>query len=563
MQKRLTARIQKLSKKIQTPARSFSSTLAIDPEDSVLVEKKGVLYAVFDMSSQTPFDPLLVTKIVQDVLHDSYYNSESVSPIQSLERAIVHVKDKIIELPDTSESTDFNILAAALWGNVLYMVQFGKGGSFLVRENAIKYVNSATEGNFSEASGVVRDGDVVILGTQSFIDSYTPQDLVSGAVSFTVSDLKDNASALIIKFESLMEFTEEEHIDFGDYKRMPVAEAAAKPSMSIASKMPRISIKSVGKGKFKLPSIIFIVVALLLAFSIFSSLKGKKDESSSESVPVVNTPPTEEVKSEITKLEDATSQDDEKNKVKRVDGQVFYDLKIVDENASPSSIAVLDNSVVVADSNSGKMFISNTATPKFEAQADLYSGISYLGYFGGDVFFKDKDGFKVYDGTKITENYTGDVGPLFPYLAFVYSVKDNTIMKFSKSGTALDGSVWATDDSVKGAVSMAVDGNIFLLKSDGSLLKFYSGVKEAFNISGLDKPLNNPVNIVKDVDLNNIYIADKGNGRVVVLDESGNLVAQYLPKSGFWGDLNGVSVSRDEKTLYILSGTKVYNFNID
>src|SRR3990167_3100310 len=199
MEKKLVARIQKLTKKLPQMAKEFSATISIEPDEEGLVEKKGQIYCAFDVRSSMDVDPLLVAKIVHDVLYDSYYGSESASPIQALERAIVSVKEKVMGLETVV--TDFNLLAVVFWGNVLYMVQFGRGGSFLVRDGVVKPVNSATEGSFSVASGVVKDGDVVILGTADFIKAYTPEDLISGNISFSMHDLEDTAASLLLKFD--------------------------------------------------------------------------------------------------------------------------------------------------------------------------------------------------------------------------------------------------------------------------------------------------------------------------------------------------------------------------
>ena len=486
MHKKLTARAQKLSRKLPQNAQRFSSSLVIEPDDQEALEKSGTLYAVFDIAAGAPLDPLLVTKIIQDVLHDSYYTSDAVSPIQSLERAIVQVKDKVTHLPEagTNATIDFNILAAALWGNVLYMVQFGKGGSFLVRENAVKPVNSATEGNFSEASGVVRGDDVVILGTESFIDTYTPEELVSGTVSFSVTDLPERASALLIKFEAVTEFTEEEKIDFG-----PPAKEDKVPStkfsrrkkktsegstLTIANKfpaeLPKITLKSTRSKGVKPIFVVILAIALLLSSSIYWTLKQRAsvEEPSEEAV-------VESVTEGTSGPEDLTERDSE-FMIERVSPEVFYDIKIVNGEANPTEIAVLDSTIVVVDGNSGKVFTSGIVTPKFTEEETSFPGARSIGYFGGDLIFVDNEGYKVFSDGEVTESYTSEsLGPASAYLSFIYSVSGDTLTKYQKGEGTLTGSVWAQSAALEGALSIAVDGYVYVLKEDGSLLNFFTG----------------------------------------------------------------------------------------
>ena len=55
------------------------------------------------------------------------------------------------------------------------------------------------------------------------------------------------------------------------------------------------------------------------------------------------------------------------------------------------------------------------------------------------------------------------------------------------------------------------------------------------------------------------YIADPANKRIVVLDSSGALVNQYKStEDDTLNDIRDISVSRDEKTLYVLNDTKIF-----
>lgn len=583
MNKKLTARVQKLSKKLPQEAQSFSSTLVIEPDTNEALEKRGTIYTVYDISGGTSLNPLLVSKIIHDVLHDSYYNSDTVSPIQSLEKAIVKVKDKVTQLPEAGSSgtLDFNILVAVLWGNVLYMVQFGKGGSFLVREGQVKPINAATEGNFSEASGVVRGDDVVILGTQLFIDQFTPEELVSGSVSFSVNDLPSKASALLIKFEAVAEFTEADKIDFGTSahgelsgeniekkakairpikvttKPISPITSSLKSTLTIAkkipSKLPKITLASTGKKKVKPIFIVITGILVLLSLSIYWTLKGRVNPIIKEEQAVEITEETEVV--EIVPGPDITK--DLEFKIVRAEPEVFYDLKIVDENVTPTGLVVLDSTVVVTDINSGKIFTSGIITPGFDDEDITFEGISNAQYFGGDLAFTDKTGFKVYKSGEVIESYVGELGPSATYLSSIYSVSEDKLTKYPAE-KELVGKLWAQSSEFEGAVSLAIDGNIYILRSDGGLVRFLSGEKDVFDITGLDKPFSDPVNIVKDFNLDNIYVADRGNNRIVILDEDGVLVSQYLVTDDSWNDIKGVGVTRDEETLFILSGSKVY-----
>ena len=544
MNKRLNTKIQKISARMPEMAKVFSSILTIPPDDDEALEKKGELYCVFDISSDQDLDTLLVAKIVNDVLHDAYYRSENASPMQALEKAIIEVRDNVTKLSKSkSGNVTFNIIGGALWGNVLYIVQYGKGGSFLMRDNGVKLINSATEGNFTVASGVVKDEDVVVLGTSVFVEKFPPESLLSSTSPVSLDLLPQGASAFILKFIVDKSFSDAEVIDFGN--KVPLVK---KERLGIKIK-PKLGTKA---GPILL---ITLLVGAVLAVSLF--LTSKKNDKSK--VPAKKT--------EVVKNKDVAVEKKPEVKAKEgTDYPVFYDIKVTDVKAQLTEITVLDGLVVVTDKTSGKIFTSTFETPKFTEAGTTFLGISQPHYFENNIGFYDKEGYKVYDvkNNKVKESYTqAGFDAVSTYLDFVYSISGDTLTKFEKGKSVLSATVWAKTTEFNGVNSIAIDSSIYLLKSDGNLLKYTRGVKDAFKISGLEKPLSSPNQIFTDADMKNIYVADKGNKRIVVLGKDEKFVKQYLhSKDNGWDDLKGIGVSGDEKKMFVLNGSSVYEVDL-
>jgi len=80
---------------------------------------------------------------------------------------------------------------------------------------------------------------------------------------------------------------------------------------------------------------------------------------------------------------------------------------------------------------------------------------------------------------------------------------------------------------LKSAVSMAIDSSIYILFSDGSIQKYTRGTKDSFSISGLNKAFNSPVSIYTSPDVQNVYVLDPTNSRIVKLDKTGAFVKEY------------------------------------
>jgi len=545
MEKQLITKVQKLVKKPADEDSSFSSAFEITPDDDVALQKKGTLYVVFDVLADKSLDTLLITKVVYDVLHDSYYQSENTSPIQALEKALVDVSNKVTELSRSGDTAahkvEFNILASVLWGNVLYIVQFGVGSSFLVREGDVKPISVASEGNFSIASGVIKDNDVIFLGTDSFVKEHAPGSLLEATESLSSHKMPKRAAALLLKFTINTSFTEKEVIDFGFNKgNGDVASVDAPPKIEIKLRSKK---RQFLRNPFK---VVIPLVVIALGISLFYTYKQRgvnvetEDSSKEESVGEKNVSGEAPVKVEP-----------------------FYDIKIVDENAEPTGIIAFGDNLVAVDTNSGKIYASSLETPQFVQKEGSFFGIRDLDIYDGDLTFVDSEGFKVYslEDEKVLESYAAEnLGVSRTYLDFVYTADVGEITKYTKETNTLDGTLWGNLDGLSEIISMSIDGSIYVLDKNGDLASFTRGENDNVEFTGIE--LSDPIQIYTTYDLEFIYVADKGNSRVVVFGKSGVFEKEIKSDDGSWGDMRGIAVTDDEKSLFVLAGSKVYEVDL-
>lgn len=117
------------------------------------------------------------------------------------------------------------------------------------------------------------------------------------------------------------------------------------------------------------------------------------------------------------------------------------------------------------------------------------------------------------------------------------------------------------------AVDLAIDGAVYVLYRDGRISKFEGGQPVAFNLTGLDKPLSNPVSIftAPNESVQHIYVADTGNRRVVQLNKDGSFVRQFKPREGegvSFANLQDIFVDEIGGRLYVLDSNGLYVGNI-
>ncbi|MBI4138774.1 hypothetical protein HY479_01340 [Candidatus Uhrbacteria bacterium] len=112
----------------------------------------------------------------------------------------------------------------------------------------------------------------------------------------------------------------------------------------------------------------------------------------------------------------------------------------------------------------------------------------------------------------------------------------------------------ATTD-LAGAVGLAIDSNVYVLKPDATVARFLSGGQEAFGLVAIDPPLRAASAIWTNADATRLAIADPAGKRIVIFNKDGTLKAQLTSKE-FTGprDLDG---NEAEKKLLVIDGTRL------
>ncbi len=110
-----------------------------------------------------------------------------------------------------------------------------------------------------------------------------------------------------------------------------------------------------------------------------------------------------------------------------------------------------------------------------------------------------------------------------------------------------------------GAVHMAIDGYIYVLYDDGTVLKFLGGQPEPFEVRGVPGDLSQAVALAVDPSGRGrqIYVADRGNQRVVRLSPDGAFEVQYRADEGF-AELESLAIDQTTGRLYLINEGHLY-----
>lgn len=134
---------------------------------------------------------------------------------------------------------------------------------------------------------------------------------------------------------------------------------------------------------------------------------------------------------------------------------------------------------------------------------------------------------------------------------YVVDAAGGTVWRYSPTERGFDSerqSVLAAADLA--ATDLAVAGDVYLLEGD-RVRRFNLGQELPFPLSGIDRPLTSPAGLAVNLAKGEVYIADRGNRRIVVTTLDGVFIRQLTSPS--FTDLRDVSVDPQGR-LFVLTG---------
>ncbi|MBP8960818.1 hypothetical protein KBG31_01175 [Patescibacteria group bacterium] len=585
MPKSLAGKIQKITPKLNPTESAFSYAINISPDEEDSINKRGHLYAVFELIDTTKYETELTIKLLKDILGRSYYHSENASPIQALEKAISDVREDILHLQEAegekdpneetlaqNEKVELNIIASVLWAGVLYTVKHGSGEVSVIRGGDFKSIEMIKEGNYSVATGMIKKEDVVVLSTQKFAEKFPPKKLLRLTGEET-KNLSPTESCIMIKFEPLENTNNEAQVEahFGKGVKNPSLMQKGRATfkkmlkkrgaLTIKEGITAIGIKKprkINKKAFSKGITIMLGIALLVTIVYTQNLPSLNFRKN-DTVKVISP--------EGTSKTEVSSENEESKEVvteESLPTEVFYDLRIVNPQADPISLNIIEDKIYSLDKN-GDLLVSDIKTPKFAKIPNTkFEKAVLVKNKGKELFINGETSIKDYNPqeAKTGETIVKETGVFFPYLNALYQIEGDAVKKYTIGDDTGEGAVWAESEDFVGAKDMAISVSIYVLTKSDGIVRYTSGVKDIFNIRGMETEFKNAVKLDTNWDWKNMYVADAGNNRIVVLTKEGNFVKEIKNETGEWENIRSIAISEDERKLFVLDGTRVFEVSL-
>jgi hypothetical protein len=241
---------------------------------------------------------------------------------------------------------------------------------------------------------------------------------------------------------------------------------------------------------------------------------------------------------------------------------IKIDTKLIGYSSASGAIAIYDtltktNKTVSASEATFAGFVA-AAVPKEN---------DYVAFIG-----TDKKSLAMYDPKTDTLKKgvisfagTPDIRAIIVYNRRLYSLDaaTNQILRHDniKNGFGL-GKDWLkdTNQNIRDGADIAIDGDLFVLKTDGQILKFTQGVSQEFSLQTIDPTLDNGNDIWTYTDLLNLYVLDAKNKRLITFDKTGKFIRQ-ITANEFISPASAI-VDESSGTAYILDSGKIYKVKI-
>ena len=172
---------------------------------------------------------------------------------------------------------------------------------------------------------------------------------------------------------------------------------------------------------------------------------------------------------------------------------------------------------------------TKTYTPLTIELAQNNTEISDISLYGGRLYVLDKTAHQIFK---------------YP----------ETIIGFSK------GTPWILENQPRNftnIASFAINGNIYLLRNDGIISKFYLGEQKEFKQKDVFPEIENAALLYTHSETDNLYFTDKETERIIIYNKEGELVSQY--KNPAFANLK--SIEEKNGVITLLAGTEIYQIS--
>ncbi len=500
-------------------------------------------------------------------------------------------------------------------GTALYLLSEGEGLiANLCRDG--KENNLPGLGDGQVVSGILKEGDRIVLSTQSLADFLGTHSVSLSKIP--IENFEDEVESFLPEAQTnpLAAIVLEKEVEVKEESTEPVLKELNNKIDIPKPSLPRITPNLGGVLQAIRPhskkSVLILAVAILLGAGIVGGVTYKKRQDAKvtsqftqalnqarEAMDKSNSEKDSDPPAALSALADAKKYVLEALSIKPNQSEalslkdqiekaspailkvnsvenfpVWLDLGLIKQGFRASNLSLSHGNILILDNNKQTLVSINTKTKSHEILAgsekigeakitSLNGGVSWI--YSDDKGLLRIEDDKIVNVAKQDKDW-GDIADIYGFAGNVYVLDEgkNQIWKYMPIASGFSDKREYLQSGVKanfaGAKRMQIESSIYILKGGGEILRFTQGKPDFFAYSGLDKPVKDARSFFVSSETDNLYLLDGDNSRLLVLDKKGAYKAQY--QSDKFSQFSDLVVDEEGKKVYLLDGSKIYSMDL-
>lgn len=207
-----------------------------------------------------------------------------------------------------------------------------------------------------------------------------------------------------------------------------------------------------------------------------------------------------------------------------------------------------------------ELILQGVAFPRYSAQVYLTTGNSVI-----EMSNNQQTSMKTED----PEGWiTGKDAETYLRYLYILSPERKQIYKYERLQSRYGVPVpYNVNGDLTGAIDMAIDGSVYVLKEGGTVVKLLRGEAQPFSITHApDAVIADATKFVKATDAN-FYFLDPKRNRIIIATDGGitgdsSYVKQYILEGDQIGTLQDLSLDAEANQLYVLDEKRMYVIDV-